>query len=67
MVCHATGVAGPRSWATRPLWAPRIATGIEALYNSSLKARTRCRRRRQRDAADADVKAAVDYMVAQSQ
>ncbi|MEO8133746.1 MAG: c-type cytochrome [Betaproteobacteria bacterium] len=66
MVCHATGVAGAPKLGDKALWAPRIATGIEALYASSLKGKNAMPPKGGNVALpDADVKAAVDYMVAQ--
>lgn len=36
-VCHATGVAGAPKMGDAAAWAPRIATGYDALLNSALK------------------------------
>jgi cytochrome c5 len=63
-VCHAAGVAGAPKAGDKAAWAPRIATGIEALYASSLKGKNAMPPKGGNLAlADADVKAAVDYMV----
>ena len=35
-VCHATGLAGAPKFGDKAAWAPRIATGIDALHNSAL-------------------------------
>ena len=35
--CHATGAAGAPKFGDAAAWAPRIATGYEALLNSALK------------------------------
>ena len=35
--CHTAGVAGAPKLGDAAAWAPRIATGLEALVNSSLK------------------------------
>jgi len=63
-VCHAAGVAGAPKAGDRTAWAPRLKTGIEALYTNSLKGKNAMPPKGGNLAlADADVKAAVDYMV----
>jgi cytochrome c5 len=66
VACHAAGVAGAPKLGDKAAWAPRIKTGIEALYASSLKGKGAMPPKGGSSAPDADVKAAVDYMVAQS-
>ena len=64
-VCHGAGVAGAPKLAAKAAWAPRIKTGIEALHASALKGKGAMPPKGGNPAlADADVKAAVDYMVA---
>ena len=64
-VCHGTGVAGAPKFADKAAWAPRIATGKEALYTSALKGKNAMPPKGGNPAlADDAVKAAVDYMVA---
>ncbi len=64
-VCHGAGVAGAPKFADKAAWAPRIKTGIEALYASALKGKGAMPPKGGNPAlADADVKAVVDYMVA---
>lgn len=64
-VCHATGVAGSPKFGDKAAWAPRIKTGIDALYASALKGKAAMPAKGGNAAlADADVKAAVDYLVA---
>ncbi len=64
-VCHGTGVAGAPKFGDKAAWAPRIKTGIEALHASALKGKGAMPAKGGNPAlADADVKAAVDYMVA---
>jgi len=66
--CHKTGVAGAPIFGNKEAWAPRIATGIDSLYNSVLKGKGAMPPKGGNTAlADDDVKAAVDYMVSQSQ
>jgi cytochrome c5 len=63
--CHATGVAGAPKFGDKAAWAPRIKTGIETLHASALKGKGAMPPKGGNAAiADADVKAAVDYMVA---
>ena len=63
-VCHAAGVAGAPKAGDKAAWAPRIKTGMDALYASSLKGKNAMPPKGGNLAlADSDVKAAVDYMV----
>jgi len=66
-VCHGTGVAGAPKFGDAAAWAPRIKTGAEALYTSALKGKNAMPPKGGNlSLSDADVKAAVDYMVSQS-
>ncbi|OQX01146.1 MAG: hypothetical protein BWK73_47050 [Thiothrix lacustris] len=66
MSCHAAGIAGSPKLGDKAAWEPRIATGIEALYASSLKGKGAMPAKGGNPAlSDDEVKAAVDYMVAQ--
>ncbi len=63
-VCHAAGVAGAPKAGDRTAWAPRLKTGMEALYTNSLKGKNAMPPKGGNlSLADADVKAAVDYLV----
>ena len=63
--CHSTGVAGAPKFGDKAAWAPRIATGKETLYNAALHGlRAMPAKGGNPSLSDADVKAAVDYMVA---
>jgi cytochrome c5 len=63
-VCHATGLAGAPKFGDKAAWAPRIATGMDALHNSSLHGKNAMPPKGGNTAlSDADVMAAVDYMV----
>jgi cytochrome c5 len=67
MVCHGTGVAGAPKYGDKAAWAPRIATGMETLYASSLKGKGAMPPKGGNTAlSDAEVRAAVDFMVAGS-
>ena len=63
MACHAAGIAGAPKTGDKAAWKPRIATGKEALYNSALHGKNTMPPKGGSSAADADVKAAVDYLV----
>jgi cytochrome c5 len=64
-VCHGAGVAGAPKFGDKAAWAPRIKTGLEALHASALKGKGAMPAKGGNPAlSDADVQAAVDYMVA---
>lgn len=64
--CHATGANNAPVFANAEAWAPRVAKGIDALYesgingfnNGAMPARGTCV-----DCTDDEIKATVDYMV----
>lgn len=67
MACHATGVAESPKLGDKAAWAPRIAQGMDVLYTSVLKGKGAMPPKGgQMQLSDDDVKAAVDYMVAQA-
>ncbi len=67
-VCHAQGIAYAPKLADKAAWKPRIARGKEALYISVLHGTGGMPARGTADdASDEDIKAAVDYMIANSQ
>jgi len=62
--CHATGVAGAPKLGDKAAWAPRLKAGKDALYNTALHGKGTMPPKGGNPAlSDADVKAAVDYMV----
>ena len=64
VACHAAGVAGAPKAGDKAAWAPRLASGIDALYANSLKGKNAMPPKGGNlTLADADVKAAVDYLV----
>ena len=65
--CHATGVLGAPKFASAVDWAPRIKQGAAALYQSALKgtAKGMPPKGGRDDLSDADIKAAVEYMIGQ--
>jgi len=67
-LCHAAGVAGAPKPGDKEDWAPRIAQGKDVLYKHALEGFTGSKGQmpaRGANAAlpDAEVQAAVDYMV----
>lgn len=65
--CHDVGVAGSPKLGDTAAWGPRIATGNDALYNSAINGKNVMPARGGKaDLTDAEVKAAVDYMVNKS-
>jgi cytochrome c5 len=64
--CHAAGVAGAPKLGDKAAWAPRIKQGTDALYQAALKGKGAMPPKGgQMQLPDADVKAAVDFMVQQ--
>ena len=64
-VCHGAGVAGAPKFGDKAAWAPRAKAGKDALHASALKGKGAMPPKGGNPAlADADVKAAVDYMLA---
>ncbi len=65
MGCHASGALGSPKFGDKAAWAPRIAQGMETLYNNALKGKKNMPAKGGNPGlSDADVKATVDYMVA---
>jgi cytochrome c5 len=67
MACHATGAANAPKLGDKAAWAPRLKTGNDALYASALKGKGAMPPKGgNATLSDADVKAAVDFLVAAS-
>ena len=67
MACHATGAAGAPKLGDKTAWAPRLKTGNDALYASALKGKAAMPPKGgNAGLSDAEVKAAVDFLVAGS-
>ena len=65
--CHSAGVAGAPKTGDKAAWAPRVKAGNEALYTSAIKGKGAMPAKGGNPSlADADIKAAVDFMVGQS-
>ena len=63
VACHAAGIAGAPKAGDKTAWAPRLKTGKDALYATALKGKGAMPPKGgNASLADADVKAAVDYL-----
>lgn len=66
-VCHDKGIAGAPKLNDPAAWVARLAQGMDTLYNTALRGKGAMPAKGGNPAlADADVKAAVDFMAAQS-
>lgn len=66
MMCHATGVAGAPRTGDKAEWGKRLQKGQDTLYANAIKGIGAMPPKGGAAASDADVTAAVDYMLAQS-
>jgi cytochrome c5 len=67
VACHGAGIAGAPKFGDKAAWAPRIKTGIAALHAAAIKGMGIMPPKGGNPAlSDAEVNAAVDYMVAAS-
>lgn len=69
--CHGTGAAGAPKLGDKAAWKARIAQGNDKMYSNAIKGFKGAKgmmpaKGGRADLKDADVKAAVDYMVAKS-
>lgn len=65
--CHDKGVAGAPKTGDIPAWNPRLAQGMDALYAAAVRGKGAMPAKGGNPSlGDADVTAAVDYLVAQS-
>ncbi|HIM87625.1 MAG TPA: cytochrome c5 family protein [Gammaproteobacteria bacterium] len=72
IACHGAGVAGAPMVGNAAVWAPRIAAGADSLYANAINgfqgtSGVMPGKGGNPTLSDAEVKAAVDYMVSQSQ
>jgi cytochrome c5 len=64
-MCHAVGLANSPKYGDKSAWAPRIATGRDALINSALKGKgVMPPKAGNPKLSDEEVIAALDHMVA---
>jgi cytochrome c5 len=64
--CHIAGVAGAPKSGDKAAWAPRIKLGIDALTASVIKGKGAMPPKGGSTASEADIRAAVEYMVSQA-
>ncbi|HEV8645806.1 MAG TPA: c-type cytochrome [Burkholderiales bacterium] len=66
-MCHAAGVAGAPKTGDKAAWKPRIAQGKDVLYTNAIKGKNLMPPKGgAASVPDADIKAAVDYLISQS-
>lgn len=66
-VCHDKGIAGAPKLGDATAWSARLAQGMDALYSTALRGKGAMPAKGGNPSlADSDVKAAVDFMAAQS-
>jgi cytochrome c5 len=63
-VCHVAGVAGAPKLGDKAAWQPRLAAGVDGLTASVIKGKGAMPARGGSAGTDAEIKAAVSYMVA---
>lgn len=67
IACHGAGIAGAPKFGDKAAWAPRIKLGMDALYTAALHGKGAMPPKGGNTTlGDADVKAAVNFMVAAS-
>ena len=67
VACHAAGLAGAPKTGDKAAWAPRIATGLEALLKSATNGKNAMPARGgAANLSDDELKAAVEYLVGQA-
>lgn len=62
-VCHVAGVAGAPKLGDKAAWAPRVGAGLDALTATVIKGKGAMPPKGGSAASDADIKAAVQYML----
>ena len=66
-LCHAAGVAGAPKTGDKAAWKPRIAQGKDVLYGSAIKGKNLMPPKGgAASLPDADIKAAVDYLLSRA-
>jgi cytochrome c5 len=63
MMCHAAGVANAPKLGDKAAWAPRLQQGLPVLVQNAIKGKGAMPPKGGSTASDADVRAAVEYMV----
>lgn len=66
-LCHTTGAMNAPKTGDKAVWAARIKKGMDVLYENSIKGiNSMPAKGGKAQFSDAEIKAAVDYMIAQS-
>lgn len=63
VACHAAGVAGAPKLGDKAAWAPRVATGMDALLKVAIDGKGAMPPRGASTATDDELRAAIQYMV----
>jgi cytochrome c5 len=63
--CHAAGIAGAPKSGDKAAWASRVGLGVDTLTASVIKGKGIMPARGGSAGSDAEIKAAVEYMLAQ--
>jgi cytochrome c5 len=67
MACHATGVAGAPKLGDKAAWAPRLGQGLDTLVQHAIKGKNAMPPKGGNTSlSDAQVRAAVEFMVSQA-
>jgi cytochrome c5 len=67
VACHGAGIAGAPKTGDKAVWAPRIAQGVNVLYEHAIKGfKAMPAKGGQAGLSDDEVKASVDYQIAKS-
>jgi cytochrome c5 len=61
--CHATGAANAPKFGDKAAWAPRVAQGVPTLVQNAIKGKGAMPPKGGSAASDAEIRAAVEYMV----
>jgi cytochrome c5 len=68
IICHGSGVAGAPKIGDKAAWKPRIAQGMDTLLANAIKGKNSMPPRGTcSECSDADLKAAIEYMISKSQ
>jgi cytochrome c5 len=62
--CHEAGVVGAPKFGDKAAWSARVGLGLDGLTASAIKGKNAMPPKGGSAASDADIKAAVEYMLA---
>jgi cytochrome c5 len=63
VACHGAGVAGAPKFGDKAAWSPRLGAGVAGLTASAIKGKGAMPPKGGSNASEADIRAAVEYMV----